>query len=96
MGSQLLEKICAATLNGKKQHVYEIQKRQCREDARIGARTADILRAKRWVRGGESRREDEEGFVGVANISSQEVWEDCARYVDGRRMRVVAGIPLIL
>ena len=54
------------------------------------------MAAKRRIRRRESRCEDRESLVGIAEVSDHEVREDCARGVDCGRVRFIVGVPLIL
>jgi hypothetical protein len=54
------------------------------------------LHAERWVGGRQFRGENEQGLMGAAEVAGQEVWEDCARSINGRGVRVVIGVPLVL
>lgn len=95
MGRQLSEEICVSALDCKEQHVDKVQQRHRGEYPNIGAGAADILDAKGGIRRGESRCEDCESLVGIAEVPGHEVWEDSARSVNCGRVRLIVGVPLI-
>jgi hypothetical protein len=93
--SKLTEEIGASALDSQQQQTDEIYQRKRREYTGIRAGTADFLHAKLGVGGRELRDENEQGFVRAAEISSEEVWENCARRIDRCGVRFVTGVPLI-
>lgn len=94
--SELTEEVRAAPLDGQEQHVQEVEQREGRIYANVGAGAAHILHAKGRVGGRQARGEDEQRLVRTAEISGQEVGKDGAGRIDGRRVRLVMGVPLVL
>jgi hypothetical protein len=92
----LTEEIGASALDSQQQQADEVHQRKRREYTSIRAGTADFLHAQLGVGGRELRSENEQGFVCAANITCEEVWEDCAGRIDRCGVWFVAGVPLIL
>lgn len=83
-------------MNCQQQQAEEVQERKRGKHSDIGARAADFLDPKRLIGGRETGVEDEEGFVGRAEVSGQEVWEDCAGGVERGGVGVILSVPFIL
>lgn len=93
---ELSEQIGTTPLDSQEQHVEEVEQWQGGEDPDVGAGAAHILHAERRVCGRQPRGENEQGLVGAAKVAGQEVWENCARCIDGRSVGLVVSVPLIL
>jgi hypothetical protein len=96
VGSELLEQISTSALDGQQQQADEVQQREGRVDPGIGTGAADFLHTEGRVGCGKSRGEDEQGFVGTADVAGEEIWEDCAGRIDGGGVWFIVGVPLVL
>lgn len=85
---ELPEQAGVTPLDTQQQHGEEVQQRQAGVDTQIRGSGRDLLGAEvRLI--GEQRREEQEELVGCAQVACEQVWEDAARRVQRRRVRVV-------
>lgn len=94
--SELSEEIGTTTLNRQEQQIEEVEQGKRRTHPDVGAGAAHILHAEGRVCGRQPGGEDEQGFVRAAKVSGQEIRENCARRIDGRGVRFIVRVPLIL
>lgn len=75
---ELSEEIGTSALDSQQQHGEEVHQREGREHPGVGAGTTDILHPELRIGCCKPRSENKQGFIRAADISSEEVWEDCA------------------
>lgn len=95
MAPELAEQVRRAALHGQQQQAEEVEQRQRRVDAQVGAGAADLLHAKAGVGLLQPSGEEKQALVGGAHVADQQVGEDAARGVERCRVRGVFGVPVV-
>ena len=93
---QLPVRVGGGALHRQQQEGEEVEEGQAREDAHVGARGADVLHPQAAVVFCQGAGEEAVGGAGTADVADEQVRQDGAGGVEGRRVGVVLLVPRVL